>query len=79
MVYEQDVHIHIVRISGSCTDSMYYQIFLKRYIKFEIETPKKSITDYKISASQVLTHPHTSVNLTLSVGNIDMWVAPNVY
>ena len=30
MVYEQDVYINIVKISGSCTDSMYDQIFLKK-------------------------------------------------
>ena len=30
MVYEQDNYINIVGISGSCTDSMYDQIFLKK-------------------------------------------------
>ena len=30
MIYEQDVYINIVKISGSYTDSMYDQVFLKK-------------------------------------------------
>ena len=30
MVSEQDVYINIIEISGSCTDTMYDQIFLKK-------------------------------------------------